>query len=397
MNRRRLLIAALAAPLLNRQPRTPEANSRVLEAVWNGVRGHFYDPRTRGVNWAEVKEEYLPKALACASEGQLLDLLREMLSHLPNSHIFLYSREEWSWRSNILPFYMERAGGRAYVRYVLRKDARPLAALEPGDEVLAVDAVPSGEIRPLTLARLDPIRGNPNFGPAGSVSKVEVLRGSRRITLDVCRVPRPGGFDSAVLDRPRPAIFHLRFFTLDSNELPADKLGPLWEEATRGRALVLDLRNCVGGDGKVSGFIASSLLGPGRSLFKSVPRPGSGEDTTTAKTGSNTTPFAGHVAVIANSNTESEPELLMAICKEYGRGRIFGERTAGAFIGPTLAIDLPDHFARFAVPYAASISPRGVDYEQKGVEPDEPVQNTVEELAKGFDAPLARALRFVEA
>jgi C-terminal processing protease CtpA/Prc len=102
------------------------------------------------------------------------------------------------------------------------------------------------------------------------------------------------------------------------------------------------------------------------------------------------------VAVIANSNTESEPELLAATCKEYGRGRIFGERTPGAFHGPTLAIAVPDRLALFAVPYASSISPKGIDYEQRGIEPDEPVQNTAAGLAKAVDAPLAKALRSLD-
>jgi C-terminal processing protease CtpA/Prc len=228
------------------------------------------------------------------------------------------------------------------------------------------------------------------------VAKVEALRGSRRITLDVPRVTRAAGFDSAVLERPSPMIAHMRFFTLGSTELPADKLGPLWADAARARALVLDLRNCVGGDGKVSGFIAASLLGPGHGLFKSIPRPGSGDEPNQPRTGSNAPRFDGRVAVIANSNTESEPELLAATCKEYGRGRIFGERTPGAFHGPTLAIAVPDRLALFAVPYASSISPKGIDYEQRGIEPDEPVQNTAAGLAKAVDAPLAKALRSLD-
>jgi C-terminal processing protease CtpA/Prc len=318
MRRRELFLAAFAAPLLKGQVRSPEANSRVLEAVWEGVRDHFYDPRTRGVDWAAVRDEFLPKARACESDDQLLALLREMLSRLHNSHVFLYSREEWDWRGNILPFHMEIEANRTSVRYVLRKDLRPLADLEPGDQIVTVDGVPGARIRPLTLARLEPAKGNPNFGPAGSVAKVELRRGGRRMTVEAPRVTRPGGFDPVVFEHPRPGVAHLRFFTLTSSELPADKLGPLWEEAARSQALILDFRNCVGGDGKVSGFIASSLLGPGKPLFEATSRRGGAQKPVRAQTDSHGPRFDGRLAIIVNSNTESEPEILTAISRSTG-------------------------------------------------------------------------------
>ncbi len=397
MNRRKFLLAALAPPLPNSQERRPEANVRILEAVWQSARDRFYDPQMRGVDWAAVRQEFLPRARASVSDEQLVSLMRDMLSRLRNSHIFLYSREEWNWRRNILPFCFDRVAGRVFVRYVLHgKDSAALAPLQFGDEVVAVDGVPADKLQPLTLTRLDPIKGNPNFGPPGSIAAMEIRRSARRSVVNVGRSARPAGFAAAILEHPRSNIVHLRFFTLGSRELPAARLHQIWDEVTTAKGLVLDLRNCVGGDSKVSNFIAGSLLGPGKPLFRTVPRPGSAEKEVLDQSDPQAPRFVGRVAVITNSNTESQPELLAALCKEYGCAQLVGERTAGAFNGFTEAVDLPDNFALFALPYTRSVSPKGVEYEGRGIEPDESASNTVSDFEAKRDRPLAAALRCIE-
>lgn len=390
-------MAAVPGALLSAQSRSPESNSAIFEEVWRNVRDNFYDPGTRGVDWQLLKGQYLGRAQACGSADELLSVLREMLSRLRNSHIFLYSRQEWALRGNILPFYLDEFRGHANVRYVLRKDGRPLADLQPGDAVLSVDGIAAHEIRPLTLARLDPIRGNPNFGPAGSIARIEALRGGRRVLIDAPRVKRPGGFDAVALEQPGADVCHLRFQTLEESQLPFGKLRPLWASATERAGLVLDLRNCVGGDPRIYAFLASSLLGPGVPLFRWIPRSGSGEGLIPAQTDGDAARFAGRLALILNANTESGPELLAATLQEYSRGRVFGERSAGAFNGPTMAYGLPENFALFALPYARSVSPKGVEYEGRAVQPDVAVKRSAKSLAKGIDPALERAVQFASA
>jgi len=398
LSRRELIFATLAMPWLQVQLRSRETNVQILEAVWQGARDRFCDPQMHGVDWVAVRDEFLPKSEACTSHEQLLALLREMLSRLRNSHIFLYSREEWSWRHNILPFCFDRVADRVFVRYAHRgKDSTALAGLEFGDEVVAVDGVSADKLRPLTLARLEAVKGNPTFGPAGSVAEVEIRRSACRSVVKAARVARPAGFETVIVERPRPEILHLRLFTLGSGELPPARLQQIWEQVIPARGLILDLRNCVGGDSKVSNFIAGSLLGSGKRLFRTIPRPDSKNTEILDQTDPQAPRFAGRVAVITNANTESQPELLAAICREYGCARVVGERTAGAFHGWTVAVDLPYGFAMFALPYTRSLSPKGIDYEGRGVEPDQPVANKVADFEMKHDRALAAAFRYVAA
>jgi C-terminal processing protease CtpA/Prc len=172
-------------------------------------------------------------------------------------------------------------------------------------------------------------------------------------------------------------------------------LKQIWNEVRSSQGLIIDLRNCVGGDAKVSNFIAGSLLGGGKLLFREVPRPGSAQSVAVEYSDPDVARFTGSVAILTNSNTESGPEVLAAICKEYGCARLIGERTAGAFNGWTIAIGLPDHFARFALPYTRGISPKGIEYEGRGVDPGEKIINTIQDFQTNRDLPVIKAMRYV--
>lgn len=221
---------------------------------------------------------------------------------------------------------------------------------------------------------------------------MEVVRAGSRVIVEAARVKRPGGYDPARIEWPRPDVAHVRFHTLEESRLPDAMLQALWAEATsRSRGLILDLRSCVGGDPSVYAYLASSLLGPGKALFRWVPRSGPGDGLLPAQTAEVGQRFTGPLAMLVNGNSESGPELLAATLQEYGRGKVFGETSAGAFNGPTRAYGLPGNFARFALPYARSVSPRGVEYEGRGVRPDVKVQDRA--TAADVDAVVARALR----
>jgi carboxyl-terminal processing protease len=370
--------------------------NEVFEAVWQAVRDKFYDPRTRGIDWLQVREEFAPRVSLCTSRTQLLSLLREMLGRLHNSHIFLYSREEWDLRQNILPLNFERSSGELFIRNCLRvKGEDAPTDLQFGDQILSVDGVAAQNLRPISLANLQDVTQNPNFGTAGSVAELRIRRGSKIIDVKARRVKRPSEIDSLLIEYKASGVAVLRMFTLDSSELPEPRLTEIFRSLQSAKGLVIDLRNCVGGDPKVSSFIAGAILRERRRLFTEIPRPGGGQPETTQYSDADAPPYRGKVAILTNSNTESQPEVLAAVCKEYACARLIGERTAGAFNGFTVAIALPDRFARFALPYTRGVSPSGLDYEGVGVTPDETVTNIPQDFHHRRDRPLVRAIKYV--
>jgi C-terminal processing protease CtpA/Prc len=398
MTRRDILLAGLVGILL-RVPRAaaaPALFDEVFEAVWIAVRDQFYDPNTRGVDWLEIKKEFAPRVSRCTSRQQLLNVLRDMLRRLHNSHIFLYSREEWDLRQNILPFSFERLGKRVFIRELLQlKIADDTAQYKYGDEILSIDQTPLDNLQAISLATLQNVEGNLNFGPGASVAELNIRRNGKTFIVKARRVTRPLGFQNVVISKPEPGISVLRMLTLNSAELPEERLRDLWTSLQTSRGLIIDLRSCVGGDSKVSNFIAGGLLGERKPLFTEVPRPGSGQPNV-EYSDAGLPRFRGRVAILTNSNTESEPEVLAAVCKEYGCARLIGQHTAGALNGWTTAIPLPDHFARFALPYTRGVSPKGRSYEGHGIAPDEMVHNSVEDYQHGRDRVLNRAIEEVQ-
>jgi C-terminal processing protease CtpA/Prc len=396
MNRRELLLAGLIGSVLRAQADDPALFGQVFEAVWTAVRDQFYDPNTRGLDWVEIKRKFAPRVSACTSRQQLLTLLRDMLGRLHNSHIFLYSREEWDLSENILPFNFDRLGDRVFIRELLRpKTADDSTQFRFGDEIPSVDQLPPGRLHPYSLATLQEVKGNPNFGPAASVAVVNIRRAGKTSTFRTRRVMRKQDLQNALIAEPLDGIKVLRMLTLDSALLPEQQLREIWSSVQPSRGIVIDLRNCVGGDPKVSNFIAGGLLGEHKRLFTEIPRPGTQQPEAIEYSDSGVELYRGKVVVLTNTNTESQPEVLAAICKEYSGARLIGERTAGAFNGWTIAIPLPDHFARFALPYTREVSPKGISYEGRGIVPDEVISSTVEDYASGSDRVLKRALELL--
>jgi carboxyl-terminal processing protease len=97
--------ALWAQPQEVREPAAPDsvlANVATFEDVWRTVRGRFYDPHLRGLDWAAVRERYLPDAAQAASEEELATVINRMLSELQASHTRYYTPDD--------PAYYQLAG-----------------------------------------------------------------------------------------------------------------------------------------------------------------------------------------------------------------------------------------------------------------------------------------------
>ncbi|MCI0339144.1 MAG: S41 family peptidase [Acidobacteria bacterium] len=63
----------------------------LFEAIWNGVRQHFIDPRLNGIDLVAVRRRYLPRVKAARNEGDLVVAIRQSLRELrvSNTEFFL--------------------------------------------------------------------------------------------------------------------------------------------------------------------------------------------------------------------------------------------------------------------------------------------------------------------
>jgi carboxyl-terminal processing protease len=104
-------------------------------------------------------------------------------------------------------------------------------------------------------------------------------------------------------------------------------------------------------------------------------------------------PFAGPLAILIDPMTASTSEIFAAGIQRIGRGRIFGEPSAGAAL-PALMERLPSGDV-FIHAVADFTDPLGNRIEGAGAVPDEIVPLTVKDLEAGRDAPLEAAIKWI--
>ena len=104
--------------------------------------------------------------------------------------------------------------------------------------------------------------------------------------------------------------------------------------------------------------------------------------------------FPGPLVVIVNHQNSSAGEIAALALKDLGRATIVGENTSGN-VEAVRGFDLPDgSLVMVAVANVEGIT--GTDFAQ-GVTPDIYATETLEELSRGYDAPVAEALRVLKA
>jgi C-terminal processing protease CtpA/Prc len=195
-----------------------------------------------------------------------------------------------------------------------------------------------------------------------------------------------------------------------------EELRKLLDASRSAHGLILDLRNCTGGFLESSLPIVSFLLGAGSDFYQIRPRQWrtvriyasdpKTEDVSALveqgvavqlRTYDYGMRFSGTVAVLVSEFTASEAEEIAAALQESGRGRVFGRRSNGAFNGWSQAIGLPHNFGSLAIPFTRTLTALGHDLEGIGVEPEEAITNSPEDLQAGRDRVLTRALAFLRA
>ncbi len=92
---------------------TPEGN---LEALWTLIDEHYcfldYKKAVLGLDWDEVHSRYRSRISAKMTNGQLFEVLAEMLSELQDGHVNLYAAHDvgrnWSWYQDYpINFYQD--------------------------------------------------------------------------------------------------------------------------------------------------------------------------------------------------------------------------------------------------------------------------------------------------
>lgn len=374
---------------------TVEQAREIVNATWQQVHDKFYDPKFRGVDWDHVRAEYLRRAADVHDREQAEALVREMVGLLHNSHSGVMTHAELDWMRNVLPFFFDQTNGRTFVSYVLQTPGNAGGAVEGGvqfgDEILTVDGQPAALLKRIAVSWLTPALGDPYYGAEGSMATLGLRRNGRKLTVKLKRVAWANV--QHVYAEPYGPVGYVRLLTLASETVSPEALRQAMDKVDGSKGTILDLRDCVGGDAPDADGLGGMLLGPDVTLETRVTRGGA---ETVEKTSNSGPVYKGRVVVLVDGMTASEPEMLAAALKEYGRVTVVGERTRGAFNGYTEGVPLPDRAGILVVPIDTGVSPHGKEYEGVGVTPDVTARNSPRDYRMGRDRVLEAALRLAQ-
>jgi len=421
-------LVAGAASFVSAQTRSTGATLKAAEtfdAAWTIIRDSHFDPGMNGLDWQAVRTELGPRAARARSDGELREVIREMLARLGLSHFALIPSggDVVGGASRDLGgdpgFDVRLVGPDLLVTRVEADGGAAAAGIRPGWKLLSIDSMPAAEL----LARLpetmpDRLRHveawrlveNRIRGPRGSRVSLMFDNGSGDVGLAVERRAEVGQpatvgnlptmfvrVDAGEQRTPRGATVAVIRFNV---WMPA--VDALFEKAiNRFRAadgIVIDLRGNPGGLAAMIMGISGHFLTERKPLgtmktrdselrFAANPR-------LVNAAGQRVEPFAGPVAILVDGMTGSASECFAGGLQSLGRARVFGQTSMGQAL-PAFFDKLPNGDVLIHAT-GDFVTANGTRLEGRGVIPDETVKVSRSELLAGRDPALAAALAWID-
>lgn len=396
-----------------------------FEEVWQTVHDAHWDAGLIESVWQPAKSKYLPQMEQAQSREAAVDILKEMLRELKQSHFGIIPAEVY-----LAAEQAEAKGGDGWSgltlramedQFVVTKVAADSPAAQAGVEVgwALQEVQPAGEEKPMKVADLHELadkmskaRGYRLDFARSLLSEIVTTGGidqemkfvfldhqdqRREVSLRLVRGPgqaaKLGHLPLTYINfeyRKLPdqvGYIHFNAF-LDAPRLIKEYEAALLDEHNS-RGVVIDLRGNMGGLVFLAMGMSGWFVDQPHSLGKMQRK------TNPLKLAINPRKprFDKPVAILVDECSVSCAELFPGGLQELKLARVFGSRTAGQVI-PSQVVKLPtgDGF-QFAV--AGLESESGFVWEGNGVQPDEPITLTRKLLQEDSDPVLTAALKWI--
>ena len=398
------------------EARTAELRRRTFDAVVDVFAAHYWEPAAR--DWSDWAAPYRSRALAARSRPAFDAVLRRMIADLDDDH------SRWLGRSRdaspsvgaapVPAFGVDATplpGTGIVVERVFAATPAERAGLRRGDVIVAVDG---RDLRPLEPAEA---RNRLDAAARQAPAELRVRRGRaiRRLRLEAA--PRDAAAEQRPVGRtptPRTGLVWVPSFGPPDVAAQVHRLvAGLAADGVEN--LILDLRGNPGGRITEMGLLLLAFVdgadpeplaravGRGTALWTAegarigdvatvVLRRPDGTEVTRASFGA-ATRFEGGLVVLVDEGSSSAGELAAAILQQRGRARIVGVPTDGN-VEVVQRFDLPDGSAAM-VAVAEMRAADGASF-AAGIVPDALARADLPALARGYDAPVAEALRLLE-
>lgn len=375
----------------------------MLRQAFLDVKKNYYDPAFHGINLDAAYRHYDTLLNSSESVNAAFRVIGEFFGELHDSHTYFMPPQRTRWSTQ--DFTMEMVGDKCFVTQV-RPDSDAAKKLHPGDQVLTIDSLPVRrsyfENLEYLLGTLSPLRYE--------TVVVQSLEGGLRTetvmnTLHEGKAQLDPTRDGSDLwDRIRTdedAQFRNRGRTFKKGDLliwkipgfflDQDAIHSGFARASKLKALILDLRGNNGGQSEVLKAMLSNVFDHPITMGSRVSRKGSHLEIINPVA----QPFMGKLIVLIDSGSASASEIFARVVQLEHRGRVVGDRSAGAameahYLRESIGTDTRIFYG-VSVTSAKLAMTDGGSIEGTGVSPDDLVLPTAADLASGSDPALSRA------
>jgi tricorn protease len=368
----------------------------MFEQSWRAIHENFYDPNFHGADWNAVRAKYRPLVKHVALKEDLYALISLMLGELNASHLGITgppSASEETTADLGLLFDETYKGPGLKVAEILKRgpaDRRGLN-LRPGDIIWSIDYEDLSDNVPLARHLNDKVGQTVVL----EVSSGPVERKARR-RVEIKAVPREfvqrlmyerwvENNARRVSQLSKGKLGYIHIPTMD--EAGLDRfIRALYSDNFDKDAIVLDVR--YNGGGFTHDRVLNYLGGREHTFF--LQRHGG----TGAVLRASDRKWSKPLVLLINNRSYSDAEILPNAFRTLGLGKLVGQPTGGMVIG-TGATQLIDG-SIFRVPRTGVYTLKGVNMEKEGVAPDIIVEPSPDQLARGVDVQLDRAVEILQ-
>ncbi len=365
------------------------------------------------LNWDQTYRDFIPQVLNTTSTFAYYQVLQRFYAKLQDGHSNVYFPQQIYDQMARLPLRTRLIDGHMLV-LGSRDPAADMQGLKPGDEILAINGVPTlawveKTIAPFVSASSPQDRNTrafeyvPFFEKVGTVFTLETetpagQKTAHRFTVAKNKPSSEVPFSFRMLPG-NIAYVALNEFEDDMDATEWDKH---WPEISKAQGVILDIRENGGGSDSIGSHVLATLI--------DKPAPASLSRSTRwiatyRAWGNLETPlrfpvnmvnpdkarhFDGKVVLLTSAQTFSAGEDMAVAFKESKRGVIVGEPTGGS-TGQPLSFDLPGGgTARICTKHDSFAD--GTEFVGVGVQPDIPVHLSKANIITGQDAVLQTAV-----
>jgi len=385
-----------------------------LSLLWSQAKYNFVNFDHAAIDWDKTYLDYLPLVKNTSSTAQYYKVLQQFYAQLKDGHSNVYPPKELSAEFYTRPpFRTELIEGRVFVTQVF-SDSLKKQGITVGTEILSIDGTPvltygktrvapyqssstsqDLDVRTFTYALL--------AGPAAKPIHLQ-LRNSKGKTWqqDVSRT----GYRDVKYSIPSveyKRIGQIGYLTVNNfeDEKIINQFDSLFTEIANTKGLIIDIRNNGGGSSGIGYHIISSLTNkPFKSSYSKVLRyiptingiqwhenqPGDWD-------ANGKQYYDKPVMVLISARTFSAAEDFTVAFDFMKRGQLIGQTTGGS-TGQPFGFSLPGGgSARVCGKHDAY--PDGKEFVGIGIAPNVTVNKTVNDLWKGKDAALEKAIQLL--